>query len=455
MGREGGQLNSHIPYLARLKDTHGGEDSDPSDPHQHLPKALWCFEPLNRRSCTTIEWEHGVRVRHVPSGRYLAVDTTSPLQQLHGGTYETWFAARLVDDEALEDDPTDMAETIGFDTISKESMIFYASPADSDMGKHISKEGVNMRLSHIFDDGTSKITLYLHATNDRKPPLAGWQKDLHSSDEHHHHHLIAHSLLLCFSTMRSAQDIYKLAVAPEAEQYAVRTAKEYVPHILSYSMSLADPTKPVRVEAAVEFVSQIVKLCKFLILGHVDLHTDDIMKKALDMENGALGRLFAGEPNPATQKACRDLKVIDAVFEASKAPYDRYASPWEAESPEAKAFRAFQVAQKFVHVCLRRLCADSRENENYFGRRHIIPLDGSKPPSSRADFQPISYMNALLDQVQDILGAAQTLTSFLDFNEDLVEKYTSASLVKRFLEMIEDLGPQPRLLQFYEAICSI
>lgn len=64
---------SHVPYLKKL--TNLLESPDPTDPEHQTPKSVWCFEPFNRTHAQLVGWDTKVRVRHVPSGRYLAVDT--------------------------------------------------------------------------------------------------------------------------------------------------------------------------------------------------------------------------------------------------------------------------------------------------------------------------------------------------------------------------------------------
>jgi hypothetical protein len=71
MTREGGDP-PHIPFLKQLLDL--GETPDPTDPKNQSTKSVWSFEYVKRSQCAPIGWGLSVRVRHVPSGRYLAVD---------------------------------------------------------------------------------------------------------------------------------------------------------------------------------------------------------------------------------------------------------------------------------------------------------------------------------------------------------------------------------------------
>jgi len=49
-------------------------------------------------------------------------------------------------------------------------------------------------------------------------------------------------------------------------------------------------------------------------------------------------------------------------------------------------------------------------------------------------------MDSILDQLDDPLGSAVTLSKLMSANADLMERYANADLTKRFLEMIKNLG---------------
>ena len=67
--------HGHIPYLKAMADT--GEDPDPSNPLNQSSKGVWCFENTKRSSGSVVKWDHPVRIRHMPSGKYLAVTGAS------------------------------------------------------------------------------------------------------------------------------------------------------------------------------------------------------------------------------------------------------------------------------------------------------------------------------------------------------------------------------------------
>ena len=63
-------------------------------------------------------------------------------------------------------------------------------------------------------------------------------------------------------------------------------------------------------------------------------------------------------------------------------------------------------------------------------------------------------MDTILDQLEDPLGPAVTLSKLLGSNEALLYKYATPKLVLRSADVIRKLGPQPRLVNFFEAICT-
>jgi hypothetical protein len=140
----------------------------------------------------------------------------------------------------------------------------------------------------------------------------------------------------------------------------------------------------------------------------------DWVKRAAGLLPTAFSRLFSsGEPEPSAQNACRDLKIVDAVFHATVAPYARTyphngfrelspaeaqgvqqlkqraasgsalaagSAEWLAEAAEedrpALAFAALHLemkgckaVQKFAHVALQRMAVDNPATQRYFGAR--------------------------------------------------------------------------------------
>ena len=452
-GREGG-VPTHLPYLKQLPDL--GEDPDPTDPKNHFPKGVWCFEPRSRGTSGTVDWDKPIRVRHVPSGRYLAVNTEAPLKEDSGVQLEVWFSCFLVDDEIMEEDELGGGEgstlttmthdlagnELGFKTIAPERMLFQASSADADMGTKIPNMDVNLRLSHVLHDGVGKTVLYLHNSEERKPHKSGSTEKMS---------VIARSFRLVFSTVRSAQDIFKvMRVKPEEAVAIANVAALMMPTAL-YTVALSDPRRPVKAESVTDMVALMLKLLNMTVKGDFEWPPgEDWMVKANSLLPAAFAALFAGEPDTFMQRIFRDIKVMDSVFGMCTAAYVRAspANPWAASRPDAADMLGPKAVQKFIHVALQRMCDGNSDNQAYFGKRAYTP------PGTRAS-PPVPWMDTVLAQLEDPLGSAVTLSKLLSANDYLMQKYANASLVLRFVDMVRSLGPQPRLVNFFEAICTV
>ena len=73
---------------------------------------------------------------------------------------------------------------------------------------------------------------------------------------------------------------------------------------------------------------------------------------------------------------------------------------------------------KFVHVAIQRNVERNAESQEYFGKRSII-----HGPTGRR----LSWMAVILEQLEDALGAAVTLSKLLAANEGLMRRYTDRS----------------------------
>ena len=136
---------------------------------------------------------------------------------------------------------------------------------------------------------------------------------------------------------------------------------------------------------------------------------------------------------------------MDAVFAATLAPYERTAPAHPFDDPAHAASMANAKAiAKFLQVVLQVTCAGNKANQDYMGRRRIT-----------RGGRTLLWMDHILLQLEDPLGSAVTLSALLNKSAALMKKYATADLVLRFNGMIRKLGPQPRLVSFFGAICSV
>jgi len=172
---------AHVPYLKV-------PPGDAASPQNASFKSVWCFESLEENESTTVAWRKPYRLRHVASGKYLAVDTlnTTSLEAIEaplsgassallGGDLSKrgevvdednalkLFTAALVDGE----DPNESPGCLG----SRESMIFRLSPTDEVGGKLIN--GVNtLRLEHQAASGETVYFVSAREPKLKLTPLA-------------------------------------------------------------------------------------------------------------------------------------------------------------------------------------------------------------------------------------------------------------------------------------------
>ena len=434
------ELPAHMPYLRPI---YRGENAavDPTDPRNFSAKAVWVFENVSRLTSTVVANEEPVRIRHVPSGRYLAVDTES--EPMHQPTAsEAWYRAYLVDDACSTDSLMDHPAGSMADN---ESLIFFIT-GDNGKDPRLPMADMTVYIEHrrtrkVVDefDGRSvdkELKLFWHATETVKPSLSCEVKN--SS---------APSSLSVFSTVRSAQDIYKL-MPVSTEMTPIHRARAFVPLVKRYSAHLCDPSLPPPNPAEVQAAAQLMlDLVAFLNKGKFEHDgRTDWVKKANSMVPAEFAALFDGDPNMMTQGACLDLKLLDAVFVAGMAPYARTPQPF---APGSKELDGPKGVMKLVHVVIQRVLQGNNKAQLYFGRRMTNPEEPEVP-----DGPSMSWVDVLKSQLEDGLGPAVTLSKLLNANAFLFKEHAAPPLVNEFVRLIEKLGPQARLIGFFESICT-
>ena len=478
----------HVPYLKKLPHARHGE-ADPADPAHLFPKQVWCLEPVHRRVEGTVAWGHPVRVRHVPSGRYLAVDTASgPLPRsatataVGGDVREVWFGCLLVDDavrpgEGEGDAFAAVNRTRGFKAVHADQLVFMASAVDADKGadKGAWMPGnmdVNLRLSHI----AAGVTLHLHHSEERKPPRVGARDKL-----------ITSSFRLVFSTVKAPNNIFRMMHVSPEEAADIRYLKSFERPLHTFACALRSRAVAVpTLTEGLEVIAILLKLICAVAVGDYGFRPNEdwlrVASRSMPLE---FSRRFDAEAKAQAQRVCRDVKLLDAVFHLENAPYARMApaNPWRGGDVESgKAYDVRQLVlggedvgtakeltalfvgpravQMFVHVALQRLCHNCPENQLYFGRRVSVPLappvvaDRKDAAVAAAAAHP-SWMDTVVLHLEDPLGSAVTLSSLLTNNAQLMTTHARPPLVERFLAMIQHQGPQTRLVNFFEAICTV
>mmetsp|Transcript_2615 Transcript_2615/g.3205 ORF Transcript_2615/g.3205 Transcript_2615/m.3205 type:complete len:705 (+) Transcript_2615:139-2253(+) len=103
---------AHVPYLKNFSNNVGAAGSGARSSTDALldirmlsAKAIWCFENVDFTTCTEISFNQPLRIKHVPSGKFLSVDS-SMINAFHNHRSSSFI------DESEEDDETDM-DSIG------------------------------------------------------------------------------------------------------------------------------------------------------------------------------------------------------------------------------------------------------------------------------------------------------------------------------------------------------
>ena len=174
-------LPAHIPYLKVLADGTSAR-VDPSDKNHHTAKSLWVIEPAHTRAArTSIPWDKPCRLRHLTSGKYLAVDTPSgPIKEIGS---EFYYGCSLVDDSSVSDGNDDDAELLtlaaedaGLNTsLPPKCLVFHITCSDKSEDGFIPNIDSSVRIEHRFVDPYTgeREVLFLHNSGDRKPKYGG------------------------------------------------------------------------------------------------------------------------------------------------------------------------------------------------------------------------------------------------------------------------------------------
>jgi len=444
--------HGHIPYLKPIS----GEDPDPSNPLNQSSKGVWCFENLKRSQGSVVKWGSPVRIRHMPSGKYLAVNTEDPAYEQVNEDGASWFAAFMVDDAA--DIEEELSETTRY--CAESQMIFYvvsSEPSDTEaMPSTECAIRIEHRFQHIDENGRSEnMSIFLHNTevakavrvDDNGVPL---QRD----------NVICRSLKVCFSSLKSAQDFIKVMPVSQCELSILQKVKALIPPCKLYTAGLTDRERPISQDEILSDMHVLLQVIALQYRGEPEWHKEtgiDWLAKANSMLPAAFSQLFDGEEDHLTQRISRDMKLMDAVFEMGLAAYNR-CSPqlpfegWEAGSP----LDGPRGMQKLIHVALQMMFKNNTGSQNYFSRRSSVLMnDYNLAGSNFTLHDKVNWMTIIMQQLDDALGAAVTLSNVLSTNEDLLRKFVSPELIGDFTRMIRELGPQERLINFLESISDV
>jgi hypothetical protein len=344
-----GGLPAHVPYLKLLP--HG---ADPSSKSHLNGKACWVFESMDRTECSPVRWySMPLRLRHVASGKYLAVDTSSPTKQSSSVNLPP---PRGADINVVNFDTMLVKESV--EGMTHPSTVFFVLPIDGDSyGNNLSGDISSIRLEHRSLPGK---TLHFSVLREPKPPLLRSKSSNRESIDagsdaetaRLSHHRLRSTRRIVFSTERSELDILK--VCPVSHSFVTRLKKlmSYIPELKRYSQvyhasafdEVCDKTGPVAVlQLCDSLAGHCLDLIKAFRRGAESFSHDRdqiakehfmaIMMETSYMAPAALAQLFGGDRDVKMQKLAHELKLLDALFNAIIAPYNwRSKSQWKTDA---------------------------------------------------------------------------------------------------------------------------
>ncbi len=346
-----GRVPAHLPYLKPLV------SSNAAHPDNRNGKSIWRFEPLDPTAADVVCFYSPLRIRHVATGKYLAIVTDEAARVTEAGsaarTAEKESDARdgggadADDQRALSpeggsdlrrmsssvvDDGSaggeiffDCALVDGVGLATDPTLVFQLLPT-ANTGRTLMNGISTVRIAHIHEDalGTKFPPLYFTNINDFKPALvSGTSLDGDGSDERHSSPSKRIRNRVGFSVKKSGSDIFKVIPALE-DADIVDKCMAYLPIFKLYAHRYkTDEQLPL--DLCEQLISVVLMLIDDLTRGEFKLPGTmaDLVNEANSLQAAAFALKFGGEPEVTFQNATVDIKLIDAIFDAALAPYCR------------------------------------------------------------------------------------------------------------------------------------
>ena len=485
--RGDGLAPAHVPYLKHVA-------GDASNPAHFTAKAAWRFEAVDNAGSGPVAFRTPYRLRHVASDKYLAVDSAAPtdLQDNGGGGGGSGGGDRAEDRRDLYTaalvDGVDLAAGEG-ELGSPASLLFYLVPTDSSSTDALGSGVTTVRLEHRSPAAGALYFLSAREPKPLLPPLSA-SNDAGATatpvPPRRKGPLDRPGGRLLFSSEPSSIDVLKVLPLAAAEAQALDRMKARVRFFRLFA-ALAQCYDPLGAGTPPAERAPHLMLCHKVVGACLDL-LKDLVKgadagrpryateaEAMKDANGTLPAVFAGrfagEPNGPMQRVAVDCKVMDAVFDAAVASYNR--ALWRQRPFEAAPFAEHpRAVQKFLYVAVQRCLHNNRGGQAYFAARAArswySPGGGgggesqaaagrapAAPPLGPAVRQWVLWRDLVIAQGEDALGATVTLSNLLAASGAIVKKLVNNELLERFKGLVAKCGPEPRLLNLFTATCFV
>jgi hypothetical protein len=280
----------------------------------------------NTRRCE-IGFNSALRLKHVPSGKFLSVDSSSSTgitseKQSIPGEHDQGVSGEegrgvLYRAGLVFNSSSSIAEgKLG----STSSLLFYLMPVDNATDS-LSSSAVAVRLEHRAANGQ---TLYFYAPHVLKPslnhverPASPWGNSKERGCE------------LCFSSEFSSLDILRVQPLSDKDSKQLSYFISKIPLFRLYAYRwhcAALGGEPLPNDLTEPLVAQCLDLLNVLRKSpqppRYGGSVIENMKEAQVTSPLAFSALHAGVANPLLQKLCLELKLFDCVFDATVAPYN-------------------------------------------------------------------------------------------------------------------------------------
>ena len=477
--------NKAIATAAQVYLMGDNEDDDAMDDvvlaTNDVPRAatpsMWKFESVNGgKEGGPVQWGTKTRVRHTPSGKYLAVAPEPEAAYEGGGLAATAASAQHYRwSVSMVDDPGPEAEF---------KLIAVETNAQTQPGEKVGlSHGVSaFRLRHDF---ASPVTVKsLEGGADRRVHTCWFRFDAKAKVQGRNSSKSAEAMkskvftTFSFVEKQPSTDTFEIiavsdedVTATDMVAAACGIASRYSDAV-SLSTASSGPSTASRLvnpAAAHTTFGLVDEMLVQDVLGMLELLVRKTTLLAADDEGeGVLG--LDGPPIAWWQDFARDGRVIDALFDMASAPtraaakraYNAtagFASKLVAAAgPTSVAHDAAAAAvnkvlsslvpgakhvQAVVFKALQHLVADNRRSEVYFATSKIPESEGG-----------VLWVDAAIRQVGVVVEAAGFVNTLLSNNARLLDELVSEATLGNFVALIRSEGPYERYLAFFKSICS-
>ena len=387
-----------------------------------------------------------VRFRHVPTGRYLAVDYHSSgldrsiaskagghaaLAKTGDGMYSTaeagvMYAARLAD--------TDDRST-HFHLVP---VLFNANPDD----ERVLIENPQVRVQHIPDPATGLPALWLHDPAVEKEARSTSSSALSAIGN-------KVNRWLGFSTQCLDQDSFALQPASDNEVSLLAQISGAIDVMTEYTKILRKHKEERGTPVTNGETVQVIHALTDLIYSAFE--STSTLQDFRDSGESVLE--CKGIPNRARQDQMREMKLIDELFWVLLFSVDPERGGFTMEQlANQKRHSAMLNVHRHVYKCITASFMDNRINESYIASHTFSQWRNQSEPAGAKD--GAKYLDGIIGQLGFGAGAAECLTSLLTNNRDLLENRVGWETIDIFLDLIRSRGPSARFLKFLSSVAS-